>query len=131
MGSSTAFNSIISLSTNAFLTSYMASIGCLIWRRLTGSPMLPSKFDLGWWALPVYFAAETFLVSAFVLCIFPMSPSPGADAMNYNIVIYGGVIVMSVMYYVLRARFRYAGPVEYVQKLECRTVKSWDSYVSV
>lgn len=118
IGSATAFNSLVSLSTNAFLTSYMASIGCLIWRRWTGSQLLPSKFDLGRWGLPVYFAAEIFLVSAFVLCFFPMYPNPDANTMNYNIAIYGGVVVMAMIYYVVRARFQYDGPVEHVRKLD-------------
>lgn len=118
VGSSTAFNSITSLSTNAYLTAYMVSIGCLIWRRWTNSPLLPSKFDLGKWGLPVYFAAETYLVLAFVLCFFPETPNPGATAMNYNIVIYGSVVIFSMIYYFFRARHRYVGPVEYVRKLE-------------
>lgn len=80
--------------------------------------MLPSKFDLGRWGLPVYFAAENFLASAFVLCFFAMAPGPIAETMNYNIAIYRGVVVIAMVYYVIRARHRYAGPVEYVRKLE-------------
>lgn len=117
IGSSSAFNSFISLSTNSFLTSFMISIGCLIWRRWTGNPLLPSKFDLGRWGLPVYFMAEIFLITAYVLCFFPQSPNPSAVSMNWNIVIYGGVAVISVVYYFVHARFQYAGPVEYVRKL--------------
>lgn len=118
IGSATALNSITSLATNAYLTSYMVSIGCLIWRRWSGSPLLPSKFDLGRWGLPVYFAAEIFLACSFILCFFPMYNNPDAETMNYNIAFYGGVVALSTVYYFLYARFRYEGPVEYVQKLE-------------
>lgn len=118
IGSVTAFNSITSLATNAYLTSYIVSIGCMIWRRWSNSPLLPSKFNLGRWGLPVYVAAEVFLISAFVLCFFPMSPDPGAEAMNYNSVIYGGVVIFSMIYYAFQGRHQYDGPVEYVRKLD-------------
>lgn len=96
----------------------MVSIGCLIWRRWTGAPLLPSKFDLGKWGLPVYFAAEAFLILTFVLCFFPETPNPVASSMNWNIAIYSAVVVFSFIYYFFRARHRYVGPVEYVRKLD-------------
>jgi choline transport protein len=116
--STSAFTSILSLATNAFLTSYMVSIGCLIWRRWTNSPLPPSNFNLGKWGLPVYIAAESFLVSAFVLCFFPTRPNPGAEAMNYNIAIYGAVVIFSIIYFAFRGRYQYGGPVEYIRRLE-------------
>lgn len=118
LGSSTALNSITSLTVCASISSYMVSIGCNIWRRATGQVLLPSKFNLGKWGLPINIAAEIFLVIAFVLSFFPISRNPDAEAMNWNILIYGVVVVMSLIYYVLRGRHRYAGPVEYVRKLE-------------
>ncbi|KAG7115190.1 GABA-specific permease like protein [Verticillium longisporum] len=47
IGSAVALNSITSLATTSLLSSYICSTGCMIWRRWTNSPLLPSKFRLG------------------------------------------------------------------------------------
>lgn len=115
----TALLSLINLgSAAALLSSYLCSIGCMIWRRATGQPLLPSKFRLGpRWGLAVNVAAEAFLVVTFVFSFFPAAPRPAPADMNWNIVIYGAVVVGSLLYYA-RAGRRYVGPVEYVRKLE-------------
>lgn len=118
IGSATALNSITSLSTNALLSSYICSIGCMIWRRWTGAPLLPSHFSLGRWGLLVNVASVAFLIFAFIFSFFPVSPNPDAVLMNWNILIYGVVVVFSMLYYFLKGRFRYVGPVEYVRKLD-------------
>lgn len=118
IGSATALNSITSLSTNALLSSYICSIGCMVWRRWTGAPLLPSHFSLGRWGLTLNIASVAFLISAFIFSFFPMSPKPSADVMNWNVLIYGVVVVGSVLYYFLKGRHRYVGPVEYVRKLD-------------
>lgn len=117
IGSATALNSITSLTTAALLSSYMCSIGCMIWRRVTNQPLLPSKFSLGRWGLPINVASELFLVVTFVFSFFPTSPLPVPAEMNWNILIYGAVVLGSLLYY-FRAKHRYVGPVEYVRKLE-------------
>lgn len=118
IGSASALNSITSLATNALLSSYMCSIGCMIWRRWTAAPLLPSHFSLGRWGLTVNIASELFLVISFIFAFFPIAPSPSVDIMNWNILIYCVVIIGSVLYYYLKGRHRYVGPVEYVRKLD-------------
>lgn len=118
IGSAAALNSITSLSTNALLSSYICSIGCIVWRRWAGAPLLPSHFSLGRWGLVVNIASEVFLIFAFIFAFFPMSPNPSVHVMNWNILIYGIVVVGSVLYYYLKGRHRYVGPVEYVRKLD-------------
>ncbi|KAH8646232.1 amino acid/polyamine transporter I [Xylariales sp. PMI_506] len=118
IGSPVALNSITSLATNSLLSSYICSIGCMIWRRWTNSPLLPSKFSLGRWGLPINIASEVFLVAVFILAFFPTTPAPNAAGMNWNILIFGVVIVFSMVYYFIHGRHRYVGPVEYVRKLD-------------
>ncbi|KAJ0109741.1 hypothetical protein J7T55_004290 [Diaporthe amygdali] len=118
IGSATALNSITSLCTNALLSSYICSIGCMIWRRWTGAPLLPSHFSLGRWGLAINIASEVFLIFSFIFAFFPVSPSPDAAIMNWNILMYGVVIIGSVLYYFLKGRHHYVGPVEYVRKLD-------------
>lgn len=118
IGSSVALNSVVSLTTNASLSTYMCSIGSILWRRWTGAPLLPSPFSLGSWGLAINIASELFLVVFFVFSFFPATPNPTPATMNWNILIYGVVVVFSLVFYLLRGRHRYVGPVEYVRKLE-------------
>ncbi|RGP73716.1 hypothetical protein FLONG3_6264 [Fusarium longipes] len=118
IGSPVALNSITSLGTTGVLSSYIVSIGCMIWRRCTKKPLLPSKFNLGRWGLLINIASEAFLIIIFVLAFMPGNPNPTPSEMNWSIVMYGGVAMFSVAYYIFRGRHRYEGPVAYVRKLE-------------
>jgi choline transport protein len=57
IGSSVALNAINSLAGVSVLTSYLISIGCLIWRRLYGAPLTPHEWSLGRFGLPINIAA--------------------------------------------------------------------------
>ena len=47
LGSATAFNSIVGLLSGSGGVAYCISIGCVLWRRLTGQPLPSSPFSLG------------------------------------------------------------------------------------
>ena len=119
IGSTIALNNITSLSLCAILSSYIASIGLVFWRRLTNRPLLPSKFRL---SKPVGLVLNgfslAFLAIVFVFSFFPGSPNPTPAMMNWAILIYGVVIIFALFYYLVWARRVYDGPVEYVRKLE-------------
>jgi amino acid transporter len=57
IGSDAALNAIISLAGVSVLTSYLISIGCLIWRRLYGAPLPPHAWSLGRYGLSINIAA--------------------------------------------------------------------------
>ena len=117
IGSTIALNNITSLAT-AILTSYIISIGLVLWRRVTNRPLLPSKFTLSkpvGIALNVYSLA--FLCIVFVFAFFPGTPTPTLSQMNWAVLIYGGIMGFAVIYYMVWARKVYDGPVEYVRKL--------------
>jgi amino acid transporter len=116
IGSSIAFNIILSAGSVALITSYLTSIGCVTWRRLRGYPLLKSKFSMGKLGLPVNLLSLAFLALVFVFAFFPQVPDPTAPAMNWAIVVYAGVLGIAGVYYVVRGRYRYDGPVEYVRK---------------
>lgn len=118
IGSPVALNSITSLSTTALISTYIVSIGCIIWRRATGQPMLKSPFTLGRWGLAINIASVVFLSFILVVAFMPTSPNPAVELMNWNIAIYGAVMVVSVAYFVVKGRHHYVGPVAYVRQLE-------------
>lgn len=116
IGSSIAFNIILSVGSVALITSYLTSISCVTWRRLRGLPLLPSKFSMGRLGLAVNVLSLAFLALIFVFAFFPPVPKPQAMAMNWAIVVYVGVLAVAGAYYMGRARGKYDGPVEYVRK---------------
>jgi choline transport protein len=118
LGSSVAFMQVVSLGVASMLTSYIISISCVALKRIRGEQLLPSKFDLGRWGLPVNIISVVFLAFLWVFCFFPVQPRPGVAEMNWAVLGYGSVIIFALVYYIFRGRHRYVGPVEYVRKLE-------------
>jgi choline transport protein len=81
-----------------------------------GEPLLPSRFSLGRAGLAINTIALCFLTLAFVFPFFPASAHPNAAAFNWNILITGFVIVVALVYYFVKAKHIYRGPVEYVKR---------------
>jgi choline transport protein len=117
LGSSVAFMQVISLGVAAMLTSYFITISCVTLKRIRGEPLLPSKFDLGRWGLPVNIVAVLFLLFSWIFCFFPIGPRPTVVDMNWAVLGYGLVLIFAVAYYVARGHLMYVGPVKYVRKL--------------
>ncbi|KAK4447119.1 putative amino-acid permease [Podospora aff. communis PSN243] len=118
IGSTVAFNILTSLGVGALISSYVVSIGCVALKRVRGEELLPRSFDLGRAGLAVNVFSVLFSAFIFVMfqTFFPPVPNPTLEMMNWNILVYGTVVVFSIGYYVVRGRFQYAGPVEYVRK---------------
>lgn len=60
--------------------------------------------------------AHTDSLQAF----FPPTPLPNLEleSMNWSSLVFSVVALWGVVFYVVWARFRYVGPVEYVRKLD-------------
>lgn len=118
IGSAAALNSLTSLSTGTLLSAYIVCVGCIVWRRWTGEPLLPSKFSLGRYGLAVNTISFVMLWVFLILAFFPEYKNPTAAEMNWSILIYGFVVAFSAVYYFAFGRRKYVGPVEYVRKLD-------------
>lgn len=117
IGSTVAFNSVASLSISGVIASYIVSVGCITRKRILNEPLLPSKFSLGRWkGLALNVASMVYLVLFFVLSFFPLNPNPAPSLMNWAILIFGAIIILALLDYVVRGRHVYEGPVEYVRK---------------
>lgn len=116
IGSSVAFTQVLSLGVSAMLSTYMISIFCVALKRIRGEPLLPSKFDLGKWGLATNIISLVFLLFLFIFAFFPPAPNPTPASMNWAVMTYGVVVIFAIVYYVIRGRHAYVGPVEYVRK---------------
>ncbi len=120
IGSTVAFNSLVSLGSGTLMVSYIVCIGCFMWRRSCGSePIPPAKFSLGRWALPVNIIAICYLSIVFIIAFFPAVPLPALDAqsMNWSSLIFTVVVVFAMAYYFAWSRHVYQGPVKFVRKV--------------
>lgn len=121
IGSTAAFNIVTSLGTGTLTMSYIVCISCIVWRKLTGEPLLPSRFTMGRvFGLCVNVVALGWLCLVFVVAFFPSVPAPllTMAAMNWSVVVFAAVVLLSAGYFAVWGRKRYVGPVEYVRKLE-------------
>jgi amino acid transporter len=117
IGSTVAFMQVISLGVASMVTSYLITISCVTLKRLRGEPLLPSKFNLGKWGLPINLISVLFLLFCWIFCFFPVGPRPTIIDMNWAVLGYGAVLIFAVAYYVVRGRHVYVGPVRYVRKV--------------
>ncbi|KAF9025547.1 hypothetical protein BDZ89DRAFT_1068181 [Hymenopellis radicata] len=83
-------------------------------RFLAGKEFVPGPFSLGTWGRPVAFVASSFMSFMAVVLFFPLEPHPLVDEMNYGVVVFMGVVTLSMAYYffpVYGGRYWFTGPV--------------------
>jgi choline transport protein len=117
LGSSVAFNAVVSLGIAALLASYIVSISCLRLKRWRGEPLPPARWSMGKLASSVETAAILFLVVVWVFTFFPLTKVVTLQTMNWSSVIFSGVVTMALVYYFVYARRIYVGPVALVKPL--------------
>jgi amino acid transporter len=115
LGSPVAFFTLGSLCNSALYASYLIVIGCVAWRRTFGDPLPPSRFDLGRAGMFVNVTAICFLSVQFVFIFFPTTPNPAPPLMNWTCAIFGGTVILALIWYYIHGTKAYLGPVEYVR----------------
>jgi amino acid transporter len=118
IGSTIAFNILMSIASVAIFTSYIICISCVLRKRFLREPLLPSRFSLGRAGIAVNVIALCFLSLIWVLLFFPTMPNPSLVDMNWTCAIYGIVVTFALVYYHFYGKHSYDGPVEYVKKLD-------------
>ncbi|KAK0971669.1 hypothetical protein LTR54_017732 [Friedmanniomyces endolithicus] len=116
IGSTTALRSISSLGGVAILSSYIVTIGCLIWRRTYGAPLPPRRWSLGKAGLWINIAAFLFVLPLWFFTFWPLATPVLASTMNWSSVIFFGVLLIAMVYYVFKARHEYTGPVALIKR---------------
>ncbi len=116
IGSATALNAIISLVIVSLLSSYYIAISCLVWRRLRGERLPERRWSLGKYGLAINITSLIFLASIYFFAFWPAATPVQPDTMNWAVVMYGGMMIWSLVYYVIWARHIYVGPVKDVKR---------------
>jgi len=133
IGSSDAFNAVLSLAAVAQMATYSISITCVLYRRITAPHTLPkAQWGLGRWGIPVNAIGALYAWFAFFWAFWPQATPVAADSMvssslstsvsskymhtdccrqNYACLMFGSVVILSLVYFAVKARKTYAGPV--------------------
>jgi amino acid transporter len=115
IGSTTAFNIIISLTLLALLSTYMLSIGCVSLKRIRGDPLPPARWSLGRYGLPINLFAFFYSAFAIVFSCFPDSLPENTSTANWAPAVWGGVILLSFVTYLLHGKKHFTAPVVFIE----------------
>ncbi|KAL8695665.1 MAG: hypothetical protein Q9224_003252 [Gallowayella concinna] len=139
IGSSIAFNDVISLTINGLYASYLLACSLLLYRRVTGSIALPTTntyetnpkivteadnvsgqgiINLTWGpfhlrgalGIAVNAIGCVYMVIIIFFSFWPPVTPVTPETMNYSVLVTGSVILFSVVYYLVYARRIYKGP---------------------
>lgn len=128
IGSTVAFNDIISLTVSGLYASYLICCVLLLWRRCTGgigaiSRDVTDKTSLQWGpfkvpgllGIVVNILACVFMVIVIFFSFWPPVTPTTAVSMNYSILLFGVVILFSMAYYLTIAHRTFVGPLVEVE----------------
>ncbi|KAH8750375.1 putative GABA permease [Hyaloscypha finlandica] len=116
LGSTVAIQAVASLSASMLLTSYMVSISTLLLRRYTGPNLPTRRWSLGRWGAVVNIVALCFLSVFWIFSFFPPTAVVTTTTMNWNSLMFAIIVVVALVYYLLKARHEYVGPVMLVKR---------------
>lgn len=117
IGSSVAFNAIISLNVAALMYTYAVSISCVIYRKIRCPETLPPRrWSLGRAGLTINIIGLLYVCFAFFWSFWPPSPSTNAHDFNWSVVIFVAVFILSLAMYIFQGRKQYVGPVVSVRR---------------
>ncbi|KAK5702006.1 hypothetical protein LTR97_004824 [Elasticomyces elasticus] len=116
LGSAEAFNSINGLISGAIALTYGLSIGCVLWRRLFGQPLPYARWSLGRFGLLTNGTGFLFEMFVMVMSFFPLFSTVTTKTMNWGIAMFGGASIICAIYYVVKGRHVYVGPVARVKR---------------
>lgn len=93
----------------------MLSIGCVLLKRIKGEQLPHARWSLGRAGLAIN--AFAFFYSGFVIiwACFPTSLPVALDTANWAPLVWAGVTVFSIVFYLLYGRHHYTAPVEFVE----------------
>lgn len=91
-----AINAIFSVTVNALYIAYIIPIAS---RWLGDNNFKPGPFCLGPLSLPISVIAVLFMTFMNVVFLFPATPSTTVTDMNYTVVVLGGVLTLSIVWY--------------------------------
>jgi choline transport protein len=117
IGSTVAFNAIAALGVAALISSYTISISCITIKKWRKELLPPSRWSMGSYGIVVNFVSVLYLILVLILSFFPLVTPVDPETMNWSSLIYGTVVLFSLVYYFILGKHRYRGPVVHVKPI--------------
>ncbi len=116
IGSAEAFNAIISLQVVALMFTYAISISCVLYRRLYHPQLLPqARWSLGRFGVPVNVIGLVYASFAFFWSFWPNATPVTLQNFNWAVAMFVGIFFLCIIFYFVRGRKVYVGPVMSVE----------------
>lgn len=110
IGSSVAFNAIVSLVVAAYFGSYMIPISIVIYKRVTGAHLQMGPWNMGRWGLAVNVFSMAWLILTWLFSFFPIAVPVTPSSMNWSSTLWGALMIFGVAWYFAYQRKRFTGP---------------------
>lgn len=110
IGSTTAFNALISIVITGLFGSYLIPITLILIKRIKHEPVRYGPWHLGPYGVAINVIAVVFCTVVILFGFFPPFLPVTPENMNWSVVVVAGAMVFGLGYYFLRARKVYRGP---------------------
>ncbi|KAF2673819.1 amino acid transporter [Microthyrium microscopicum] len=111
IGSSTAYNAIISLSAMGLHISYFFPIFFFSLRKIRGPRLAFGPFSLPRWGLPINLFALSYLIFVIIWMPFPAVRPVTGETMNYAGPLFGAIVLGALLDWFISGRKRFQIPV--------------------
>lgn len=125
IGSTTAFNAIVSLQVVSLMFTYTCSLSCVLYRRLRHPELLPkARWSLGRFGVPVNVIGLAYAGFTFFWSFWPTYTPVTVEDFNWSVVIFGAILVFCLTMYYVKGRHVYTGPVKQVRSMSVTSTAS-------
>lgn len=112
IGSTVAFNAIVSLTEAGLFISYLIPIILIMKKKIKGEDIKYGPFSLGkTFGLPVNAFSAIFLTLSTFFSFFPPATPVTLLTMNWSIAVFGGFVIIGLLWYAALGRKQYHGPI--------------------
>lgn len=112
IGSTQAFNAVVSLVVAGFLGSYVVPISLLLYTRIRNPSSLKwGPWALGRWGVACNFSALVWTLIVFFFSFWSTLVPVDKTSMNYSSLLWGGTTVFGVVFYIVYGKRTWVGPV--------------------
>ena len=111
IGSTTAFNAIVSLSVASVLASYVMPIVLILRRRILKEPIRFGPWRMGRFGIVANIVGLVYAAIAFFFSFWPPTKEVKPENMNWACLVWGFAMLFCTFWYLVRARTYYHGPI--------------------
>ncbi|KAH8807566.1 putative GABA permease [Xylogone sp. PMI_703] len=98
------------------ITIFLLSISCVFITRWRGEELPAARWSLGKYGAPINVFSVLYLLIVYIFSFFPLATPVTPETMNWNALIYGFTVCFAIIYFIMKGRYVYNGPVALARK---------------